>query len=294
MRNVSFNHDSTNFPLKGQHRSVECRLCHPTLLFAEAKKECADCHTDIHQNTVGHDCDRCHTNESFVVTNITQIHQESRFPLYGAHKTADCSSCHSSESNLQFKPLGVECVDCHRDKYLATTNPNHQLAGYSTNCYECHNISAFDWSGSGFDHDFFPLTLGHASLECKDCHGEGYATKLSATCFDCHEYDYDITTEPNHKASGFSTECTECHTTNPGWQPATYKLHDQNNFPIYSGSHKGKWESCIICHPNGTSSFTCLDCHEHNKTSMDNRHKGRSGYAYESSACYSCHPNGRE
>lgn len=290
---ITFDHDSTSYPLVGQHKNVECRSCHPTLLFSEAKKECADCHTDIHQNTVGHDCDRCHNNQSFVVTNITRIHQESRFPLVGVHKTADCVSCHPSESNLQFKPLGVECVDCHRDKYLATTNPNHQLAGYSTECSECHNVTSFEWNGAGFNHDFFPLTLGHAITDCRECHGDGYYNKLSSTCYDCHEFDYDNATTPDHKASGFSTVCTDCHTTNPGWTPATYAQHDANNFPIYSGTHKGTWESCSTCHPTSTSTFTCLVCHEHNQTSMDNKHKGRSGYSYDSNACYSCHPKGK-
>jgi hypothetical protein len=290
---IAFNHDSTDFVLIGQHHKVDCKQCHPTLHFTDAKRECSDCHTDIHQNTVGKDCERCHNNESFVVPNITHIHQESRFPLLGAHKTADCASCHISESNLQFKSLGVECVDCHRDKYMATTNPNHQQAGYSTNCSECHNMASFDWNGSGFNHDFFPLTQGHAISDCRTCHGDGSYNKISSACFDCHEFDYNNATNPNHQASGFSTVCTDCHTTNQGWKPASYKQHDSKDFPIYSGKHNGTWESCTICHPNGTSTFTCLDCHEHNKTSMDRKHSERRDYSYESNACYSCHPRGR-
>jgi hypothetical protein len=292
LKNVGFNHDSTNFELIGRHKQVECRLCHPTLHFSEAKNECADCHNDMHQNTVGYDCARCHNNESFVISNVTQIHQESRFPLLGAHKTADCVSCHPSESNLLFKSLGIECVDCHRDKYQATTNPNHQLVGYSTNCSECHNITSFVWQGAGFNHDFFPLTDGHAISDCFVCHVDNNY-KISGACYDCHESEYNMTTNPNHQASGFPFDCTLCHTTNPGWKPASFSDHDKQYFPIYSGSHKGTWSSCTECHPSGTSSFSCIDCHEHNKTATDRRHDDVGGYSYNSNSCYSCHPKGR-
>jgi hypothetical protein len=288
IKKVTFNHDSTAFMLVGQHKQVACKMCHPTLLFSEAKKECADCHTDIHNNTVGHECERCHNNESFVITNSTRIHQDSRFPLYGAHKTADCISCHPSESKLEFKSLGVECVDCHRDKYLATTNPNHQQAGYSTNCSDCHNMTAFDWNGAGFNHDFFPLTQGHAVTDCRVCHADNNF-KISGECYSCHQFDYENTTDPNHKTSGFPTTCNLCHTAVPGWKPVTYAEHDSRNFPIYSGRHKGVWSSCTECHPNSTSTFTCINCHTHNKTDTDRRHREVSGYSYTNTSCYSCH-----
>ena len=38
--------------------------------------------------------------------NINEIHRQSRFPLVGAHLTADCYSCHPSASLLRFEPLG--------------------------------------------------------------------------------------------------------------------------------------------------------------------------------------------
>ncbi|HKJ01704.1 MAG TPA: hypothetical protein VJ997_04595, partial [Longimicrobiales bacterium] len=67
-------------------------------------------------------------------------------------------------------------------------------------------------------------------------------------------------------------------------------------FPIYSGKHRGEWNSCGDCHttPTDLSVFSCLTCHEHNQKDMDDKHKGRSGYVYESGACLSCHPRGRE
>src|SRR5512133_1615649 len=61
----SFNHNSTDFRLSGEHNQVNCRECHPTLIFKDAKHQCSECHTDIHQGTVGLNCSRCHTPKSW-------------------------------------------------------------------------------------------------------------------------------------------------------------------------------------------------------------------------------------
>ncbi len=117
----SFTHDKTQFPLLGMHQDVNCNLCHPTLVFSEAETECVSCHTDMHYQTVGMECERCHTPKSWLVDNINDIHRQSRFPLVGAHLTADCYSCHPSASLLRFEPLGVECIDCHQKDYDGAT-----------------------------------------------------------------------------------------------------------------------------------------------------------------------------
>ncbi|MBK9391096.1 MAG: hypothetical protein IPN68_13235 [Bacteroidetes bacterium] len=48
-KNYSFDHNTTNLPLTGQHTDVDCKQCHKTLVFSEAKSECIACHNDIHQ-----------------------------------------------------------------------------------------------------------------------------------------------------------------------------------------------------------------------------------------------------
>jgi len=432
----SFDHGTTRLPLTGQHIQADCRNCHPTLVFSEAKTECVSCHTDPHQSTVGSDCSRCHTPESWLVKNITEIHQMSRFPLLGAHRTADCFDCHKSENLIRFDIPDIECISCHRRDYLATTNPNHFESGISDNCILCHSINSNQWAGPGFDHSYFPLvnahseplcaechktsrysdtqpecnschqkefiatanpnhtasgfsnnceechslnpgwkpanidhtkfplTLGHADPACIDCHKNGNFSVISGDCYSCHQPDYASTTDPNHQSSGFSitctdchttnpdwkpttfnhnsfpltlghsgpscydchkgnytstsndcyachatdynvavnpnhrtlsfsTSCSQCHTTNPDWKPASYLQHD-TQFPIYSGNHRGEWNTCTDCHINlsNYSTFSCINCHEHNKTDMDNEHNGESGYSYASDACYNCHPRG--
>ncbi|MDP1622012.1 MAG: hypothetical protein Q8M08_06695 [Bacteroidales bacterium] len=296
MKTLSFNHGSTQFPLIGQHRSVNCRLCHTSLEFVKTGAECIDCHTDMHNQTLGHDCVRCHTPKSWVVNNITEIHQRSRFPLVGAHVTADCFDCHTnaSASKLSFYPLGVECFDCHLKDYAGTTRPDHTAGAYSKNCLECHNMTSVSWSGAGINHNFFPLTLGHKINNCQECHKTGNFTGTSTVCVSCHQSNYNSTSNPNHNSIGFSTNCTDCHTTNPGWKPAEYREHDAKSFPIYSGKHNGTWSICSECHTNPASytQFTCIDCHDHNQPDMDKEHAEVQGYAYNSPACFACHPTG--
>ena len=290
----SFDHNSTKLPLEGQHTSINCKLCHPTLVFSDAGIECSDCHTDMHYQTVGFDCARCHTAESWIVNNITDIHRQSRFPLQGPHLLAECLDCHPSASLLRFEPLRIECIDCHQDDYTAATSPNHVQGNISTDCLECHSMNAFTWGGAGFNHFFFPLTEGHAVFDCNKCHtGDDYSN-ISPDCFSCHQTDFNNTTNPNHVMADMSTDCMECHTTLPGWKPAEFPIHDAQFFPIYSGKHNGEWDDCLDCHTNlgNYAQFTCIDCHEHNRTEMDDKHSGEEDYQYNSPACLECHPTG--
>lgn len=293
--NYSFDHNTTNLPLEGQHLKADCRLCHPTLIFNEAGTDCMDCHTDIHEQTLGSDCSRCHTPNSWLVTNIREMHELSRFPLVGVHAMADCYDCHHAVSLLKFEPLGIDCIDCHQEEYTASTNPNHLVAGFSTECSDCHNIFAYEWGASGFNHSYFPLTLGHNIQECSKCHTSADYSDITANCFDCHEADYNSSTNPNHLSSNFPTDCGSCHTTNPAWKPATFD-HDGPFFPIYSGEHQGEWNNCVDCHTNTSNYavYTCIDCHDHNKSEMDDKHKEEKDYTYNSIACFDCHPRGKK
>lgn len=295
LENISFNHSSTDFPLEGAHEGTDCRMCHQSLVFSEAADDCASCHTDMHQETLGKDCNRCHTSYSWIVEDIITIHQQGRFPLLGAHRTADCYQCHPSASLLLFEPLGIDCYECHQTDFVNTSNPSHPESGFSTECSDCHDQNSFEWGGAGFTHTFFPLTKAHDINDCFACHEQGQPySSASPDCYSCHQTDYAESMNPNHQGINLSTNCTDCHTTDPGWKPASFQEHDGMFFPIYSGEHNGEWNSCAECHsnPNDYTLFTCIDCHEHNQPEMDDEHDDVGGYIYESQACLECHPQG--
>ncbi|MFA9389571.1 MAG: hypothetical protein ACERKD_07175 [Prolixibacteraceae bacterium] len=292
---LTFDHQSTGFPLNGQHGKVTCSLCHESLVFDQIKTNCVDCHQDVHQQSVGFECAQCHNSSTWIIENTMDLHRQSRFPLMGMHALADCNSCHVSAPNLKFESLGIDCYDCHKETFLATTQPNHIEEGYSSNCTECHTPKSYEWTGSGFNHDIFPLLGGHREPSCADCHGDDQFASISAECVDCHLFDFEQATNPTHDPMSFSSQCNECHTIDPNWQPAKFTQHDGEAFPIYSGSHRSAWKSCTECHenPNDYTSFTCTSCHEHGKVAMDLKHREERDYEYQSSACFDCHPRGR-
>jgi len=112
---------------------------------------------------------------------------------------------------------------------------------------------------------------------------------LPSDCVDCHLDDYQGTTDPNHAAAGFPTDCQLCHdAADPSWDEGQF---DHIWFPISSGQHSGF--ACSECHPNPTNFaiFTCTTaCHPRSET--DEEHLDVPGYVYDSPACLSCHPNG--
>lgn len=264
---TTFNHDKTHFPLRGQHKMMDCRKCHPTLVFSEAKTDCNSCHTDVHQQTVGLDCQRCHTTNSWIVYNVKQIHQQRGFSLVGSHAAADCQRCHKSASQLQFENINTDCDACHHQQYESSTikqfglNATHRSLGFNTDCNRCHNMVGRSWAynGKGFEHGFFPLKGGHANLACDQCHWDGFNTKLSPDCVSCHEGSYAKATSkyPAHATAFKSHDCTECHST-LGWNIIKFKNHRS-----WEDKNKHKGVGCLECHDNnGTYKADCRKCHD--------------------------------
>jgi hypothetical protein len=305
--------------------SINCSECHNLspgwkpatfdhlqfpLTLGHAVPACIECHKDGNYTTTPIDCYACHEQDFLATTNpghvasafsinCSECHttipgwkpaafNHAIFPLTLGHSVPACTDCHpgGNYTNTQ-----ADCYACHQQDYLATTNPEHSAAGFSQTCTDCHTTNP-GWKPASFNHSLFPLTLGHSGPSCTDCH-QGNYTNTPSDCFSCHEPDFNGTVNPDHRILGFSISCTSCHTTTPGWKPASYLQHD-TQFPIYSGKHQGEWNSCTDCHTNLSdySLFSCLNCHEHNKTEMDDKHKEQSGYSYTSIACLNCHPRG--
>jgi len=256
---MKFDHSTTRFKLTGQHQEVECKSCHQSLKFGDAKSECFNCHTDMHNNTLGSECSRCHTTNNWMIQNTNKLHQLTRFPLTGNHAITDCLLCHPSASALRFEPLGIECIDCHRSNYNATSNPSHMQVGYSTNCTDCHGVKSTSWNGATFEHGFFPLTGGH-QISCILCHKGGSFLKIASDCTSCHLKDYNSAKIPNHIAAGIAVDCKTCHSITT-WQTTSFK-HASTGFDLM-GRH-ATIVQCSMCHLGNTTSAgrECISCHQ--------------------------------
>lgn len=272
-----FNHNLTDFRLKGKHQVVDCRECHTESLTTPLEHNaCASCHTDYHEgefmvNGTGPDCAECHTEDGFEGSLYTiEQHNESNFPLDGAHIATPCFACHLTEEKWRFRNIGERCVDCHDDVhegYIATTYYPNQA------CEACHITD--NWTDNHFDHNLtdFALQGRHQEVSCMECHAaeetsveNRYAGFIDTPneCAACHE---DVH-EGQFVENGI-TDCARCHGFND-WGMEDFD-HDQTAFKL-EGAHATV--ACEACHKpyedeNGKTfvqykfkSFECIDCHQ--------------------------------
>ena len=284
----TFDHSKTNFPLDGQHTQVKCAQCHATLVFDKAPGKCADCHNDVHRAELGKTCDRCHSPKSWLVPDMAQRHNSTRFPLLGAHITLPCQACHVNQQQHEYVHVPVDCVGCHRATYDATANPPHASSGISTDCTSCHAVVSLDWRGATFVHNP-PLTGAHLAVsDCNTCHNGNFNTTFQ-DCYSCHKADYAGTTNPVHASTpGFSTNCTQCHTSTNvgGWLQVSTASFPHN--PPLTGAHLAV-SDCNTCH-NGnfaTTAQDCFSCHKSDYAGTTNPvHSTTPGF---STNCTQCH-----
>lgn len=128
-RGRSFDHERTEFRLRGRHAAVECGACHRVGAVTDPirvplkglSRDCAGCHADPHRAQFataerGPDCASCHQSTGWRETRFS--HDESRFPLDGRHRDLACAACHRPEQDaeghfIRYRPLGIRCEDCH-------------------------------------------------------------------------------------------------------------------------------------------------------------------------------------
>jgi hypothetical protein len=295
---ATFDVHNDYYLLEGAHAVIanECILCHNGD-YNNTPNTCVGCHladyngtTDPNHAAEGYptDCTICHGQTAWVPATFD--HNQTDFPLTGAHLAVDCASCHAGG----FTGTPTDCAACHTEDYNSSANPSHTSLGLSMDCASCHTTDP-DWNPATFDvhNDYYALIGAHAIIanECVLCHNGDY-NNTPNTCVGCHLADYNATNDPDHEAAMFPTDCIACHNQN-AWEPADFD-HDDLYFPIYSGKHDDEWNQCSDCHfnPNNYSLFDCLNCHSPGETNEEHDEVG--GYVYESNACFQCHPDGED
>ncbi len=281
----AFDHSVTGFPLTGQHKNIACAGCHENLVFTKKETACVTCHADVHKKELGPNCARCHTTVTWLIPDMKEKHEQTRFPLQGKHLVADCDECHNRQSPNRYAGTPTECISCHQSEYLSTTAPPHVANGFGTNCALCHNVTALSWPGA-FDHSTtgFPLLGAHQSLQCSSCHRNNQFTNIPATCFNCHSQDFTGAQNPNHTAGGFSHDCTTCHNL-AAWSPATFD-HNSTHFAL-TGAHLA--QPCQACHVGGDYHIvyqSCYQCHQTDYQGTTNPNHASFNYSHD---CQTCH-----
>lgn len=296
-------------PLVDAH-DIECAACHvdPDVTLEPV---CSSCHEGVRpvEHFEGTDCAGCHEPTKWEDARV----DHSFFPLTGKHDQP-CTTCHVEDG--VFTGLDKACTSCHE-----SDRPEDHHG--TRDCVDCHAPTAWE---DAVDHDFFALADGHA-LECDSCHvGFDFETALDPTCSSCHETDHAyhdqfdarecsdchaITTWTDHTFDHAlfetktcdacherdrptdhfvdKTDCGECHPTTR-WEDGTF-----DHTPYFPVPHRDA-KVCGDCHLDepAYNTFSCIDCHDHRKSKMDEVHKeeGRD-YKWDSAFCVDCHPKGK-
>jgi hypothetical protein len=267
---VSFNHNSTKFPLTGKHAAVSCPKCHSqksagnAVVYRPLSKACNDCHADVHLKQFDKKCADCHTTSGFNTAALKFNHQtDSTFLLQGKHAGLACQKCHKKTGmtfpagkgeTVLYKPISAECRSCHDDYHRG------QL---SNDCRQCHGLDSFK-PASGFAHERsrFSLRLFHEGVGCQECHplinlsvdGKNVKTvqykNISGECRECHR-NFD------HSGTAFALigvhsglECSKCHNAKT---PNIRRTEKNGNVKT----------ECTLCHrsPHLGQKKNCRECH---------------------------------
>lgn len=150
----------------------------------------------------------------------------------------------------------LACASCHEPQWQAAVLPSHSALGMSKDCAACHGKDSWR-PAQGFDHGLvFPLTGKHLQVSCQGCHKSSQSPPTA--CVGCHLTQFQATTQPNHAAHGYPTDCQKCHSTD-GWKPAQGFDHALV-WPLV-GKHASA--PCAGCHvPGQTPSKECVACHK--------------------------------
>ena len=284
----TFDHSTTKFPLTGAHITVACTQCHTNNNYTTLPTTCYGCHQADYNgtNSPAHaaagfptDCTLCHNTASW--TSATFNHNNTAFPLTGAHITVACGQCHT---NNNYTSLPTNCYGCHQADFTGTTSPAHVAAGFPTDCTLCHSTST--WTSSTFNHAaVFPLTGAHATVACAQCHTNNNYATLPTNCFGCHQSDWNGTNNPSHAAVAFPTTCDTCHTTS-NWTGVNFNHAVYANYPL-TGVHATL--TCVQCHTNNSYASTptaCYSCHRADFSGATNPNHVASGFPTDCSICH--------
>lgn len=276
-----FNHDITNYKLRGKHAEIKCTDCHKQDAARAAqstkfykwtglKSDCLTCHKDYHVFGKGspkpkltkfkslNQCLNCHTEKNWEETQNFDHNKDTRYPITGKHKEVSCRECHVTEPAKSPTKTAVgryhwnqlpskTCETCHASPHKKTFSKEF----LAKKCTECHVTD--DWfrkpGGAAFNHDEtrFKLTGRHLTLDCAKCHtGEG---KNKIYKFKSFEKNFCVDCHQTPHKDQFNPKfveqaCNTCHTTKD-FKGLLKFDHDKTKFKI-EGAHREL--ACKDCH----------------------------------------------
>ena len=324
-----FDHAKTSYPLTGAHTKPACAACHATATVnagQDAKgaflprwkpvphADCVSCHSDPHKGRFTGECARCHVTSSWKAVNSKGFdHDQTRYPLRGAHVKVACDACHAASKGGK-DPKFARCMDCHTDPHRGQAT----IAKQPVDCATCHDVRGYTpsiWPRSEHQKSAYPLEGAHATASCAGCHTRAVAGSAEAAalgrarvrmrpghdaCQDCHQ-DPHAGRFTAGGARPRAAGCLACHSL-AAFRPSKYdgRAHADCAFPL-EGAHMTV--PCQQCHKEldrpaegptlkgapavralkfDSKARACRDCH-------DDPHAGQFAARKDKGACESCH-----
>ncbi|MBV8405390.1 MAG: cytochrome C [Gammaproteobacteria bacterium] len=262
----------------------DCANCHDRADRGRQTGLCLACHKDIaadirqRRGFHGHvpaietsQCSACHAEHLGREADIVKLsreqfrHDDTSFPLHGAHAAVPCSGCHRSGESWRKAPGA--CIACHRRE-----EPHQGRLG--NDCAACHDAAA--WRRVRYDHDrtAFALRERHAEIDCVSCHFGNRYKDTPRECAACHAPD-----DAHHGERG--AKCGDCHGAST-WKNAKFDHKKETGYAL-EGVHERI--ACNDCHRSGNLKDKlpreCSGCHQ-----GEDSHAGRLG-----KDCGKCHGN---
>jgi hypothetical protein len=224
---MAFNHDTTDFPLKGRHQSAECIQCHegPRVedihKFDRISKDCQACHMDIHSGDFNLDCSTCHNSQTWDMANWRGNHSRTMFPLEGVHAQLACEDCHGVKTTAFSGVLTTECAACHYQAFSRAVDEAEH--GSNDNCILCHNTRAFVPADMSHHDLLFPIYTGSHRGTWSSCEAECHINPDDYTDFSCglngvcHEHDQSkMDRKHSGEVSNYKYESRRCYNCHAG------------------------------------------------------------------------------
>lgn len=281
-RVADFDHERTDYPLRGRHRAAACASCHRAgrAYKGLAHARCADCHADEHLGQLGARadggrCESCHDVQGFTPARFgPEEHARTPYALLGAHLAVACDACHRRVAPgtlaraaaaggaalvarkpgpvARFRFASTRCTDCHKDAHAGELDRHVRAGG----CEACHRVEG--WRQASFDHarTRFTLSGAHARVACQRCHTQVDAGTprarvryqgLALACEGCHEdpHQGQLTRAALPSQSGGPpSPCERCHTSRD-WRPSKFD-HGRDARYALDGAHVRL--ACEVCH----------------------------------------------
>jgi hypothetical protein len=293
-----FDHNQTDFQLRGKHQAIQCDDCHKRTNKAGIKvylgedRQCSKCHRDDQRHgfersnhqSENFKCERCHSDIAWKPQKqkLEFDHNDKKqanFPLEGAHNDVGCAKCHPQTEFKMAKDTST-CSACHPNVHVG-----HLFETKA--CDDCHSPKLGKLAAFRFDHDKrtkFELDGKHEVVSCYQCHKKDVKKKPDKNCQSCHAQDSHH--RERFKEFGSPPNCGVCHPDGMTWEPNAFQHNKRTDFEL-TGSHAKA--GCRDCHrgkqPYEWERFKadevgCMGCHKHK-----NVHKRE----HKDDECLNCH-----